>query len=125
MFFRSLMTVTLACLAALAGPKTADARELHVSTKGQKQASGSVNDPFPSINQAAFVAQPGDTIIVQGGTYREYVKPPRGGTGENNRITYRAAPGEEVVIKGSERITTWQPESDGVWKVQARSLMTT
>jgi hypothetical protein len=115
MFFRSWLPLVLACLVAA---QTAQARELHVSTKGQRQASGSVNDPFASINQAAFVAQPGDTVIVHEGTYREYVKPPRGGTGENNRITYRAASGEDAVIKGSERITTWQPESDGVWKVQ-------
>jgi len=78
------MRLVLACLIAIAGARTAGAREIHVSTKGQKQASGSVTDPLSSINLAAFVAQPGDTIIVHAGTYREYVKPPRGGTGEKN-----------------------------------------
>ena len=37
---------------------------------------------------------------------------------ESNRITYRAAPGEEVLVKGSERITSWTPEGRGVWKVE-------
>ena len=118
MFLRSGLSLVLLCLVAITGAQTVDAREIHVSTKGGRQASGSVDDPFSSISHAAFVAQPGDTVIVHEGTYREYVKPPRGGTGENNRITYRAASGEKVVVKGSERITTWQPESDGVWKVQ-------
>ena len=52
------------------------------------------------------------------GTYRESVKPVRGGTDENHRITYRAAQGEEATIKGSERITSWTQEEDGVWKVE-------
>ena len=118
MLLRSLPALVLSCLVATTAAQTVDAREIHVSTEGRRQASGSVNDPVSSINQAAFVAQPGDTVIVHEGTYREYVKPPRGGTAEDNRITYRAASGEKVVIKGSERITTWQPEGDGVWKVE-------
>ena len=113
MFLRSSLSFVLMCLVTTGGAKAVDARELHVSTKGRNQASGSVGDPLASINQAAFLAQPGDTVIVHEGTYREYVRPPRGGTAENNRITYRAASGEKVVVKGSERITTWQRESDG------------
>jgi hypothetical protein len=45
------------------------------------------------------------------------VNPPRGGTGEDARIVYRAAPGEHVEIKGSEVVNTWTKEADGVWKV--------
>ena len=47
--------------------------------------------------------------------------PARGGTGEDARITYRAAPGEEVVIKGSERVTSWTDEGGGVWKADVPS----
>jgi hypothetical protein len=57
-------------------------------------------------------------VIVHGGTYREWVKPARGGTGESARIVYRAALGEEVCVKGSERITSWKPGADGVWTVE-------
>ncbi len=118
MCLRAWLSPVLMVLAAVTGAMTADAREIHVSTKGRAQASGAVDDPLATINQAAYIAWPGDTVIVHEGTYREYVKPPRGGTGENNRITYRAAAGERVVVKGSERITTWQPEGGGVWNVQ-------
>ena len=49
--------------------------------------------------------------IVNGSTRR------RGGTGDNNRIVYRAAAGEKVEIKGSEIISGWQPEAGGIWKI--------
>ncbi len=94
------------------------AGEIHVSQAGNDSASGSSGQPYLTINKAASVAQPGDTVIVHGGTYREWVKPIRGGTSETNRIVYRAAPGEEVLVKGSERVITWTPEEKGVWKVE-------
>jgi alpha-N-arabinofuranosidase len=94
------------------------AREIHVAKTGNDSASGSQTSPFLTVSKAASIAQPGDIIIVHAGTYREWIKPPRGGTDENKRITYRAAPGEKVLIKGSERITTWTDQSNGVWKVE-------
>ena len=94
------------------------ATEIHVRQTGSDSASGSADHPYLTINKAASVAQPGDTVIIHGGTYREWVKPVRGGTSESNRITYRAAPGEDVLVKGSERVSTWTPEEKGVWKVE-------
>ena len=94
------------------------AREIHVSKAGSDSAAGSEAQPYLTIIRAATVAQAGDTVIVHGGTYREWVKPARGGTDESTRITYRAAPGAEVFVKGSERVTTWTPEAGGVWKVE-------
>ncbi len=93
------------------------AREIHVSKDGNDSGTGSQENPYLTINQAAAVAQPGDTVTVHAGTYREWVKPARGGTSEEKRITYRAAPGDEVYIKGSERITTWEKQDSGIWKV--------
>lgn len=94
------------------------AREVHVSEAGRDSASGNHTRPYLTISKAASVAQPGDTIIVHAGTYREWVKPIHGGTDDSKRITYRTAPGEKVVIKGSERITSWTRQAGGVWKVE-------
>ncbi len=94
------------------------AREIHVSKAGGDSDAGNRDNPYLTLSKAARVAMPGDTIIVHAGTYREWVKPARGGTSENKRITYRAVPGEKVVIKGSERITSWTDEGGGVWKVE-------
>ena len=52
------------------------------------------------------------------GTYREWVKPMRGGSDDNKRIVYSAARGEKVYLKGSERITNWTPGGNGVWKTE-------
>jgi hypothetical protein len=89
------------------------------STTWQVSKSGndaSTAGPFLTINKAAQVAQPGDSVIVRAGEYREWVQPARGGSSESTRIVYKAAPGEVVEIKGSERVTTWVSQGNGVWK---------
>jgi hypothetical protein len=70
-----------------------------------------------TISAAARVARPGDVITVHEGTYRERINPPRGGTSDTKRITYRAAEGENVVIKGSEVVSGWKKTQQGVWCV--------
>lgn len=77
-----------------------------------------VGHPFKSIMAAARLAQPGDTITVHAGIYREYVNPPRGGTSEADRITYQAAPGEHVVISGAEPVAGWVKRVHDTWEVR-------
>ena len=91
----------------------AEGKEYHVSVKGNDTHSGGENSPFRTIGKAAEYAYPGDVITVHAGTYREWVNPPRGGMCDDKRIVYRAAPGEVVEIKGSERITNWKKEKNG------------
>ena len=93
------------------------ATELHVTTQGDDTGPGTKERPFRTIQQAAQIAQPGDTVTVHAGIYRERIDPPRGGTGPHDRITYRAAPGEEVDIRGSEVVTGWNPVGDEVWRL--------
>lgn len=78
--------------------------------------------PFKTIDKAAQIAQAGDTVIVKGGTYREWVKPVNRGT-SNAKITYRAADNEMVYIKGSERITNWVSQGNGIWQATLNSSM--
>ncbi|HBC79918.1 MAG TPA: hypothetical protein DCZ51_14900, partial [Bacteroidales bacterium] len=93
------------------------AREIHVSKKGSDSNDGSSSTPLKTISAAAGIAFPGDTITVHEGTYREWINPLRGGESDSKRIVYRAAPGEKAEIKGSEVITGWKKEKEGVWKV--------
>jgi hypothetical protein len=60
-----------------------------------------------TIQAAADSAQPGDTIQVKGGTYREYVTITRHGT-RAAPITFMAAPGQRPVLSG------------GGWRVAAQ-----
>jgi alpha-L-arabinofuranosidase len=92
------------------------AREYHVSVKGDDTNKGTAESPFRTISRAAEAAQPGDVITVHDGTYRERVSPPRGGRSEQERIVYQAAPGEKVVIKGSEVIKGWRKIQNDTWK---------
>lgn len=91
--------------------------EYHVSVDGSDDARGSTDAPLKTIGAAATLAQPGDVITVHEGTYRERITPPRGGASDSKRIVYQAAPGEKVVIKGSEVIKDWELFQPGVWKV--------
>ncbi|MGK5684201.1 right-handed parallel beta-helix repeat-containing protein [Actinoplanes sp. URMC 104] len=95
----------------------------HVATSGSDAASGSADDPFRTINRAAALAQAGDTVVVHAGEYREWVKPRRGGLSDARRITYRAAEGEHVVIKGSERVTGWENDGGTVWRVSVPNTL--
>ena len=88
----------------------------HVNKTGSDLGKGTEQDPFLSINKAAAVAVAGDTIIVHEGEYREWVKPRNSGLSKLRRITYQAADGEKVIIKGSERIQNWEKVEGTVWK---------
>ena len=88
----------------------------HVSVQGNDKWAGTEQAPFRTINRAAALAAPGDTVLVHSGQYREWVDPQYGGTDEHNRITYQAAPGEHPVIKGSEIVTDWDLVEGTVWK---------
>jgi len=107
---KSSLAIAFLLLAPLA------ARDFHVSVNGDDKNDGSSTKPFRTISAAARAAQPGDVITVQGGTYRERVTPPRGGDSEERRIVYQAAPGETVIIKGSEMIRDWKRFQGDVWK---------
>jgi hypothetical protein len=73
---------------------------------------GTKDLPFLTVNRAAQVLQPGERVIIMTGVYRERVDPARGGTGPDRMISYEAAPGADVVIKGSRAVRTgWAPSS--------------
>jgi hypothetical protein len=95
----------------------------HVATTGSDAADGSEQQPFRTINRGARAARPGDTVRVHAGEYREWVVPTRGGLDENRRITYEAAEGEHVVVKGSEVVTGWEQVDGAVWRVRVPNTL--
>jgi alpha-N-arabinofuranosidase len=109
------MSLILCMLLLLSG--AIQAREYHVSVKGDDTNKGTAKAPFQTISRAAEVARPGDVITVHEGTYRERINPPRGGESDTKRIVYRAATGEKAIIKGSEIIKDWQKVQNNTWKV--------
>ncbi|MGW7809384.1 right-handed parallel beta-helix repeat-containing protein [Staphylococcus xylosus] len=91
---------------------------IHVDKKGSDCGLGNVESPFLTIDKAASVAQPGDSIIVHEGIYREEITHINAGLSESRRISFEAAKDEQVIIKGSEEITGWQQIDGNIWKVE-------
>jgi hypothetical protein len=102
---------------AIAACMTISAEEYHVAKNGSDSNPGTAEKPFLTIQAAADIAGPGDVITVHEGIYREWVKPPRGGTSDSNRIIYRAAENNKVEIKGSEVIKGWEVVTGTIWRV--------
>ncbi len=104
-----------ACLAAII-PIQASGAEWFVAANGNDSSPGTQESPLRTIQHAAELAQPGDTVTVHAGVYRERINPPRGGTSDTKRIVYQAAPGEKVEIKGSEVVGNWERVQNDTWK---------
>ncbi|MGH9589744.1 MAG: DUF1565 domain-containing protein, partial [Terracidiphilus sp.] len=82
------------------------------SAHADDNGPGTRSRPFRTIDKAAQVLQPGERVVIASGTYRECVRPARGGRDAVHMISYEAAPGAKVVIKGSEVLKdNWQQES--------------
>jgi hypothetical protein len=76
---------------------------------------GTEQRPFRTIGRAAQVLKPGERVVIAEGVYREFVRPARGGTGPDAMISYEAAPGAKVVVKGSIVATGWKPSTG--WRI--------
>jgi hypothetical protein len=104
-----LLAAFLLCLPAPVHGRTLVVNQAH--PKAGDENAGTEAAPLRTINAAAQAAEPGDTVLVHAGVYRERVAPARGGTAEAP-IVYRAAAGEEVRIKGSD---VWEAD----WRAAA------
>ena len=83
---------------------------------------GTKEQPFLTVNKAAQVLQPGERAVIMTGVYRERVDPARGGTGPDKMISYEAAPGADVIVKGSRLVKTgWAPSAGFKLDVSADS----
>jgi parallel beta-helix repeat protein len=91
----SLFAVPLVLLAI-----NATATERYVALSGNDANAGTLASPYKTITKAASVATAGDVISVRGGTYSERVSIYSIGTA-NARITFRAYPGEKVILDGA------------------------
>ena len=89
-------------------------RTLYVSPEGSDGTTrmAAAESPLATITKAIKLAQPGDTIIVRGGTYVGAAGYGASPGRVDAPIRLRAAPGERVVLKG-----TLQLENADYWQV--------
>jgi hypothetical protein len=81
----------------------------HHPAASDEPAWGYPGVPLASLSKACEIAQPGETIILRGGVYREVLAP------KNDKVTVRAMKGERVLISGADLIEGWERQTDGGW----------
>jgi len=86
---------------------------LYVAPTGSAANPGSEASPM-TLQRAAELAQPGDTILLRGGVYRETVTPLASGT-SGAPITFQAYGSEEVTVSGADLLP-------GPWTAGANSI---
>jgi len=87
------------------GPKVIVVDQKH--PKASDENPGTNEKPLLTINAGLEKANPGDTVLVRAGLYRENVVIKTSGT-EDNRITLRAVKGERVIVSGGVELKNWQ-----------------
>ena len=72
---------------------------VYVAPTGNDQNDGSQQRPWATVNHAAAVLQPGQTVYIRGGTYplTAQIRAQRSGTA-NQPMTYTGYPGETVIL---------------------------
>lgn len=70
-----------------------------VAPWGADGNSGGIDDPWHTLQHSVNRLNPGDTLLIRGGTYREYVTMQQSGT-EENPIDVRVFQGEEAELNG-------------------------
>ncbi len=98
------------------------------AAKGMDRNDGSQPTPWKTINHAVGQLQPGDTLVLRGGSYYESVLVAVAGTAEKP-ITIRAFPGELAILDAGLRefledpVGAWEP-LPGSAKEEFRSTKT-
>ena len=107
-----LAALLLAPLAALG------AAEFHVATNGSDADPGTEVRPLATIQAGVNKLQPGDTLIVRGGVYRETVTFPAQRHGGQAQSRSRCIAWREGRITGCEPVTGWtlHDAAKKIWK---------
>lgn len=87
----------------------------YVNQSAAPGGNGTQTQPFLTIQEAASVAGPGDTILVAPGIYREAVDPAFSGL-EDAPIVYRSQQPGGAVITGAEVVDSWKHYEGNTWK---------
>lgn len=116
---RRAFTVAAAAAAlVLAASATADQAGASVQAAGRTlTVSQHGTGDYRSIQAAADAARPGDTVLIDGGIYRETVTVPAMDTTAGEPVRFVAAPGQHPVLTGADRQTGWVQIVGGMWQL--------
>lgn len=84
--------------------KTVYSKTYHVSQNHPDASDdnpGSYEKPFKTINKAAGIVKPGESVLVYSGIYRERIEPAYSGLSDSEMIGFEVAPGNKAIVRGS------------------------
>ncbi len=111
---RGFLRCVAVLLSLLAGK--ALATDYYVAPNGSNSNSGTLAQPFATIQQAANAAQPGDNVYIRGGTYRESVTLAHSGTAAAP-INFAPYAGENVTVTGLDVLhASWSDYSGPIYQ---------
>lgn len=97
------------------------ATKYYVASSGSDRNQGTLVAPLRTLQAAADRMKPGDSCVVRGGTYREQVILPRGGTADKP-IRFSVYPGEVPILKGTDVISSpWKLHKGNIYTTQLKS----
>jgi hypothetical protein len=74
---------------------------LYVATSGDDSNPGTIENPLRTLQHAADIAKPGDTVYVRAGSYCQQLSVKVSGSAEQGFITFQSQPGEHAVLDGA------------------------
>lgn len=95
---------------------------IYVNAEAARNGDGTKQYPLKSINEAAQMAQAGDSIFVAPGIYRELVDPRNAGC-EDARVTYVSEIPLGAVITGAEEVKNWNIYQGDVWVCRVKNSL--
>ena len=98
------------------------AKDYYVATNGKDSNKGTLEKPFKSIQKAIKVMKAGDICYIREGVYHEEVKVNEVHGSSKRPIVIKAYKNEEVVMDGSELITTsWTKHQGHIYKAKLKN----
>ena len=73
---------------------------LYVATNGEDSNPGTIDKPLRTIQHAADIARPGDTVYVRAGSYCQQLAVKVSGNAEQGFITFQSQPREHAILDG-------------------------
>ena len=101
--YNVLITFVLILFTTLAFDISAFANsDKYVSPNGNDSNNGTLSAPYKTIARAIAKSNPGDTILVRGGTYQEAIRISKFGVGQQKWLTIKPYNNEKVILDGAK-----------------------
>ena len=111
---RLLIQLVLSCFIVSVG--IGQTHTYYISGSGNDNNTGSIENPFKTIQKAAGLMNAGDTCLIRGGTYRETIIPARSGAW-GKPILFMSYSCEKVIISGADSVSgKWTVYDGNIYK---------